>query len=84
MIEEFVQGEAVIFLESYDLFDKDMEGKEAMFYKHTFDGKCLVLDVDSGEWAEPLFSTLKRKKPGQVPRKYANICKTIKEMVITY
>ena len=81
---KFVEGEAVIFLDHYDLFDVDMKGKEAMFYKYTSNGKCLVRDPESDEWAEPDASFLKQKKPGHIPQKYAKICKMIKEMVITY
>ena len=81
---DFVQGEAVIFMDHYDLFDIDMKDKEAMFYRETVDNKCLVLDLNSREWAEPYISILKQKKPGHVPEKYAKICKTIKTLVVTY
>lgn len=84
MTTPFTQGEAVIFLDHYDLFDIDMKGKEGMFYKNTVNDKCLVLDPVSEEWAEPKLSILKQKKPGHVPRKYASMCKRIKKLVITY
>lgn len=83
MTAPLTQGEVVIFLDHYDLFDIDMKDKECMFYKYTMSGKCLVLDPVSEEWAEPKTSILKRKKPGHVPKKYANLCKTIKTMVVT-
>ena len=81
---EFTKGEAVIFLEHYDLFDVDMKDKEVMFYKYTSEDKCLVRCPDTGEWAEPKISFLKQKKAGHIPKEYAKICETIKEMVITY
>jgi len=84
MTAPLTQGEAVIFLDHYDLFDIDMKDKEGMFYKHTVDDRCLVLDPISEEWAEPKLSIIKQKKPGHVPKKYANICKRIRTLVITY
>jgi hypothetical protein len=83
MTAPLTQGEAVIFLDHYDLFDIDMKGKECMFYKYTMDDKCLVLDPMSEEWAEPKVSMLEQKKPGHVPKKYANLCKTIRTMVVS-
>ena len=81
---DFTKGEVVIFMDHYDLFDIDMKDKEGMFYKMTVENKCLVLDPVSQEWAEPLVSILKQKKPGHVPQKYAKLCVRIKEMVLTY
>jgi len=78
------QGEAVLFTEEYDLFHTCVKDCEAMFYKYsTIDGKCLVYVPMAEEWAEPKLSILKQKKPGHVPRKYANLCKRIKELNIT-
>lgn len=78
------KGEAVLFIEDYDLFDTEVNGCEAMFYKYsTIDGKCLVYVPLVEEWAEPKISILKQKKPGHVPQKYANLCKRIKELKIT-
>jgi len=84
-MSEFKKGEVLIFLEDYDLFDKNMLNQEVMFYKHTSAGqKCLVLDPESSEWGEPRTEILKKKKPGYVPRKYAMMCKRIKEMEYSY
>ena len=78
------QGEAVLFTEDYDLFHTNVKDCEAMFYKYsTIEGKCLVYVPMVEEWAEPELSTLKQKKPGHVPRKYANLCKRIEELKIT-
>ena len=78
------RGEAVLFVEDYDLFHTDVKDCEAMFYKYsTIDGKCLVYVPMVEEWAEPELCALKQKKPGHVPQKYANLCKRIKELEIT-
>ena len=81
---EIKRGEAVIFLEDYNLFDTNVRDQEGMFYKYsTIDGKCLVYVSSVEEWAEPTLDSIKQKKPGHVPRKYANLCKRIRELRIT-
>ena len=81
---EIKRGEVVIFTESYDLFDTNVKDHEGMFYKYsTIDGKCLVYVPSVEEWAEPLLSSIKQKKPGHIPSKYANLCKRIRELQIT-
>lgn len=82
-MENIKQGEAVIFTASYDLFDTDVMGMEGMFYKKTSEDKCLVYVPSVDEWAEPKISIVKQKKPGHIPRKYANLCKHIRELQIT-
>lgn len=80
------KGEVLIFTDHYSLFDIDMYKKEVMFYKfvNEEETKCLIMDPESGEWAEPQMSILKQKKPGYVPKRYADLCKRIKLMEITY
>mgnify|MGYP000229222576 FL=1 len=81
---EIKKGEAVVFLEDYNLFDTNLRDQEGMFYKYsTIDGKCLVYVPSVEEWAEPILDSIKQKKPGHVPRKYANLCKRIRELQIT-
>ena len=81
---EIKKGEAVIFLEDYNLFDTNVRDQEGMFYKYsTIDGKCLVYVSSVEEWAEPTLDSIKQKKPGHVPREYANLCKRIRELRIT-
>ncbi len=81
---EIKKGETVIFIEDYDLFDTNVRDLEGMFYKYsTFEGKCLVYVPSVEEWAEPMLDSIKQKKPGHVTRKYANLCKRIKELRIT-
>lgn len=83
-MSEFKKGEVLIFLDDYDLFDKNMLDQEVMFYKYTSAGKkCLVLDPKSSEWGEPAVEILKQKKPGYVPRKFATLCKRIKLMEVS-
>ena len=78
------KGEAVIFLEDYNLFDTNVRDYEGMFYKYsTIEGKCLVYVPLVQEWAEPLISDLKRIDPGIVPKKYEEMCKRISELKIT-
>jgi len=78
------QGEAVLFTEDYNLFDTNVNGCEAMFYKYsTIEGKCLVYVPEVDEWAEPELSILKQKKSGHIPKKYAILCKNIRELKIT-
>jgi hypothetical protein len=82
-MEDVKKGEAVIFIEDYNLFDTDCNGLEGMFYRESIGGKCLVYVPVADEWAEPLFTALKRKKAGHVPRKYAKLCKRISELRTT-
>ena len=78
------KGEAVVFLEDYDLFDTNVRDCEGMFYKYsTIEGKCLVYVPLVKEWAEPKLTSLKRLNPGHVPRKYEEMCKRITELKIT-
>ena len=42
MEDNIKQGEAVIFIEDYDLFGFNCNGSEAMYYKTTSFGKYLV------------------------------------------
>lgn len=77
------KGEAVIFLEDYDLFGTNCNGLEGMFYKNVEGEKCLVYVPFADEWAEPTWSILKRKKAGHVPQKYAKLCERIAELRIT-
>ena len=77
------QGEAVLFLEDYDLFGTNCNGVEGMFYRNVGNDKCLVYVPVADEWAEPVWSILKRKKAGHVPSKYAKLCKRIRELRIT-
>tara|TARA_B100000902_G_C27157590_1_gene837003 strand:+ start:783 stop:1043 length:261 start_codon:yes stop_codon:yes gene_type:complete len=77
------QGEAVIFIEDYDLFDYNCNGSEGMYYKTTSYGKYLVYVPSVNEWAEPQISMVKRKRVGHVPKKYSELCKYISELRIT-
>ena len=83
-MEEIKQGEAVIFIEDYDLFGHSCNGKEGMYYKTTSYGKYLVYVPAVDEWAEPLISMVKRKRAGYVPKKYSQLCKYISELRITF
>lgn len=81
---EIKKGETVIFVEDYNLFDTEMRDQECMFYKYsTTEGKCLVYVPSVEEWAEPTLDSIKQKKPGHITRKYANLCKRIRELQIT-
>lgn len=83
-VSSFVKGEVLVFTDHYDLFDVDMYKKEVMFYKYVSENtKCLVMYPKTGEWGEPKVESLRQKKPGHVPRKYANLCKRIRLMEIT-
>lgn len=78
------QGEAVLFIEDYNLFDTNVNGYEAMFYKYsTVEGKCLVYVPEVEEWAEPELTMLEAKNTGYVPKRYANLCRRIVELRIT-
>ena len=60
---EIKKGEAVVFLEDYNLFDTNLRDQEGMFYKYsTIDGKCLVYVPSVDEWAEPILDSIKQKK----------------------
>ena len=83
-MEDIKQGEAVIFLEDYNLFGYNCNGKEGMYYKTTFYGKYLVYVPGVEQWAEPEMQMVKRKKIGHVPKKYLELCKHIGELRITF
>ena len=84
MEDNIKQGEAVIFIEDYDLFGFNCNGSEAMYYKTTSFGKYLVYVPEVQEWAEPVISILERKKVGHIPKKYLQLCKNIGELRIRF
>ena len=78
------QGEVLVFTGDYDLFGTNCNGLEGMFYKEVHGDKCLVFVPFVDEWAEPSWSIVERKNEGHVPKKYAELCKRIRELRITF
>ena len=83
-MENIKQGEALLFTGDYDLFGTNCNGLEGMFYKEVYGDKCLVFVPTVDQWAEPSWSIIERKKKGHVPKKYAELCKRISELRITF
>jgi hypothetical protein len=82
-MEDIKQGEAVIFIEDYDLFDHNCNGDEGMYYKTTTFDKYLIYVPSVDAWAEPEVGMVKRKRKGYIPKKYLELCKRISELRIT-
>lgn len=84
LMKDMKKGEAVVFVEDYNLFDHNCNGDEGMYYKTTSFDKYLVYVPSVDEWAEPEIGMVKRKKAGHVPKKYSELCKKITELRITF